>query len=85
MEKKITLKVKSYKIPIKRLEDNKVEEELIPITSEMLVKEEEIELESVFKLTEHAQKVGQYNERQVILAESDTNRDYIIKKIIVKQ
>lgn len=85
MEKKIKLKVKSYKVPIKRLSENKVEEVIIPYTDDMIIKVEEIELESIFKLTENAQKVSQYNIRQLKLAESDSDRDYIIKKIIVKQ
>lgn len=85
MEKKIKLKVKSYKVPIKRLSENKVEEVIIPYTDDMIIKVEEIELESIFKLTENAQKVSQYNIRQLKLAESNSDRDYIIKKIIVKQ
>lgn len=85
MEKKIKLKVRSYKVPIKRLSENKVEEEIIPYTDDMIIKVEEIELESIFKLTEQAQKVSQYNIRQLKLAENDSDRDYIIKKIIVKQ
>lgn len=85
MEKKIKLKVRSYKVPIKRLSENKVEEVIIPYTDDMIIKVEEIELESIFKLTENAQKVSQYNIRQLKLAESDSDRDYIIKKIIVKQ
>lgn len=85
MEKKIKLKIKTFKVPIKRLEDNKVEEELVEYTDDMIVEVEEIEIETVFKINEEAKKVSDYNGRQLKYAEEDSTRDYINKKIIVKQ
>lgn len=83
MERKINLKIKSYKVPIRRV-DKEIEEEQIPLTEDMVTAEEEVELESILKLTELAQKVGQYNQRQIKYAEEDTSIDYVVKKIIVK-
>lgn len=79
----IKLKIKHFKIPIKR-EGDEIIEEQIALTDEHLVKTEDIEIESMFKLQEVAQKVGQYNQRQLGYAKTDNSRDYILKKIIVK-
>lgn len=83
-KKKQELHIKTFKVPIERVE-GKVVVKMVELTDDMLVKTEKIELKSPFlEIPEKSKKVAQYNKRQVVFAENDLDRDYINKKIITK-
>lgn len=83
VSRKLNVCIKTYKLPV----DMKFEgcfNPLIEFKPDMVVKVQDVELEGVFKLTEIAQSIQQYNSRQVLFckkAEKDTiNQKRITKK-----
>jgi len=88
---KRSIYVSKYKVPIQRVVDQDTGDETVAYKevakSEMeFISKDEHQVESVFlKLQEITQEIKGYNNMQIKIAEQDTTRDYIYKKIITKE
>ena len=82
--KEVTLYIKTYKVPIKRVGEE-IKEKLVPLTDDMLLNTDtEVIKSPILEIPELGKKINGFNKRQLKIAEN-TTRDYIKKKIITKQ
>lgn len=87
MSKKHKVGVKTYKIPVTRTEENKVDTEVtLELKEDMVVKQEEVELEDPLhlQLPIYLKNIKKYNDRQILFANADLNQTHYKKKIVTK-
>ena len=82
-DKKTTVNVKTIKVPIITQEDGSKIPSIDYAACEVKKVEEE-NIEGWGALPELAKKVSQFNQRQAKYLETDTSKDYILMKIIIK-
>lgn len=84
MAKPKTVKLRTIKVPITRDDSEKGFTAGIDYANYDVTKETEEDIEAWGAIPELAKKVSQFNARQEKYLETDTSRDYILMKIIIK-
>lgn len=84
---KISLEIRTYKIPIE-IVGEEVKEKTLDLTEDMIVRKETKELDRAIdnvslKIPEISRDVHNYNQRQVKIT-LELRRDYILKQIVTK-
>lgn len=80
-----TVIVRTIKVPIVRDDSEKGYTESIDYAACEIKSEEKENIEGWDKIPTLAKKVANFNERQSKYLENDPTRDYILKKLIIKQ
>ena len=84
MAKPKTVKLRTIKVPITKDDTEKGFTASIDYAACEITSEKEEDIEGWNALPELAKKVSQFNQRQEKYLETDTSRDYILMKIIIK-
>ena len=79
----LKLKIKEYKIPISRDENNEIIYD--EANKHQFGDAKEIELEGSHQITAETVKIGQYNQRQIKMAKENPDKTFIFRKLISKQ
>ena len=81
MTDQLKLSVTEYNIKITREGDEIIEN----LETQQQSDSYAIDLKSINELPEKAKEIAQFNERQLFYCKEDPKRDFILKRIIIKQ
>lgn len=80
ISRKLNITIRTYSIEVDKNFEG-LYDPLIELKEDMITNREKKELEGAFKLNEEAQKVNQFNQRQVIFAKKLDKKTISLKRI----